>query len=208
MCTHSRLLKPGGTLLCISFHSLEDRIIKRHFQGIILRPDEFLSGADGGSLRTQAEKIVRYDMKTKQIIQADETELNENPRARSAKLRYGTKLWLKERKKNSNHQRANPEIQSVDQQDKLCLSSSFRTQTCCWHALSVLIVERRLHCSYLLAYFALQMPTVVVTARIGQLEPVNHRRLDRIDHRERMKRTVLEKRVEFSSATFRVFRFP
>ena len=79
-------------MLCISFHSLEDRIIKRHFQGIILRPDEFLVDADGGSLRNQAEKIVRYDIKTKQIIQADEAELDENPKARSAKLRYGTKL--------------------------------------------------------------------------------------------------------------------
>jgi 16S rRNA (cytosine1402-N4)-methyltransferase len=87
-----RLLKPNGTLLCISFHSLEDRIIKRHFQGIILRSDEFSSNLDEKSLCNQAEKQIRYDIQTKQIIQADNNELDENPKSRSAKLRYGIKL--------------------------------------------------------------------------------------------------------------------
>ena len=87
-----RLLKPGGTLLCISFHSLEDRIIKRHFQGIVLHPDELSSNLDDKSLRSEAEKHVRYRVQAKQIIQADEIELEENPKSRSAKLRYGIKL--------------------------------------------------------------------------------------------------------------------
>ncbi|CAF1066128.1 unnamed protein product [Rotaria sp. Silwood1] len=86
------LLKPGGILLCISFHSLEDRIIKRHFQGIVLHSDEFLSNLDDKSLYTQAEKQIRYDMQTKHIIEADDNELDENPKSRSAKLRYGIKL--------------------------------------------------------------------------------------------------------------------
>lgn len=87
-----RLLKPGGTLLGISFHSLEDRIIKRHFQGIILRPDEFSSNLDEASLRNEAEKQIRYHIEAKQIIEADENELQDNPQSRSAKLRYGRKL--------------------------------------------------------------------------------------------------------------------
>ncbi|CAF1441090.1 unnamed protein product [Rotaria sp. Silwood1] len=86
------LLKPGGILLCISFHSLEDRIIKRHFQGIVLHSDEFSSNLDDKSLYTQAEKQIRYDMQTKHIIEADDNELDENPKSRSAKLRYGIKL--------------------------------------------------------------------------------------------------------------------
>ncbi|CAF1001896.1 unnamed protein product [Adineta steineri] len=86
------LLKPGGTLLCISFHSLEDRIMKRHFQGIVLHPDEFSSNLDETSLRNQAEKQIRYNIQTKHIIQADDNELDENPKSRSAKLRYGIKL--------------------------------------------------------------------------------------------------------------------
>jgi 16S rRNA (cytosine1402-N4)-methyltransferase len=87
-----RLLKTGGTLLCISFHSLEDRIIKRHFQGIVLRPDEFSLNLDEKSLRNQAEKQIRYNIQTKTIIEADDNELIDNPKSRSAKLRYGIKI--------------------------------------------------------------------------------------------------------------------
>jgi 16S rRNA (cytosine1402-N4)-methyltransferase len=92
MLYNFRLLKPNGTLLCISFHSLEDRIIKRHFQGIVLHPDELSLNLDDKSLRNQAEKQLRYNIQTKHIIQADDNELNENPKSRSAKLRYGIKL--------------------------------------------------------------------------------------------------------------------
>jgi 16S rRNA (cytosine1402-N4)-methyltransferase len=87
-----RLLKTGGKLLCISFHSLEDRIIKRHFQGIVLRPDEFSLNLDEKSLRNQAEKQIRYNIQTKTIIEADDNELIDNPKSRSAKLRYGIKI--------------------------------------------------------------------------------------------------------------------
>lgn len=90
--SNCRLLKSGGTLLCISFHSLEDRIIKRHFQGIVLHPDEFSSNLEDTSRRSEAEKQLRYDIQTKHIIQAAENELDENPKSRSAKLRYGIKL--------------------------------------------------------------------------------------------------------------------
>ena len=87
-----RLLKLNGTLLCISFHSLEDRIIKRHFQGIVLRPDHFLSNLDQSSLHNQAEKQIRYHIEEKKIIVADDDELQDNPKSRSAKLRYGRKI--------------------------------------------------------------------------------------------------------------------
>lgn len=85
-------MKIHGTLLCISFHSLEDRIIKRHFQGIVLRPDQFLSNLDDSSLQHVAEKQVRYEIEEKQIIVPDDHELHENPKSRSAKLRYGRKI--------------------------------------------------------------------------------------------------------------------
>jgi len=60
-------LKPGGRLAVISFHSLEDRIVKQYFVK-----------QKAGSAGT----IV-----TKKPIEADEDEIRENPRSRSAKLR-------------------------------------------------------------------------------------------------------------------------
>jgi len=62
-----RLLPPGGALCVISFHSLEDRIVK-HF----LRR-EALAG--------------RVEVLTKKPLRPEEDEVGRNPRARSAKLR-------------------------------------------------------------------------------------------------------------------------
>lgn len=79
-----RALKPGGQLAVVSFHSLEDRIVKRFFQ---LR-----SGGDGqGSRYAPAREQVdpTFTQKTRKAVGPDDEELNQNPRARSAKLRVG-----------------------------------------------------------------------------------------------------------------------
>jgi len=65
-----RLLKPGGRLLCISFHSLEDRLVKNIFK-------ENMSTL----------KIIT----TKPILPSDD-EVESNPSARSAKLRVAEKI--------------------------------------------------------------------------------------------------------------------
>lgn len=65
-----RLLKPGGRLAVISFHSLEDRIVKRAF-------------GDVAGDRYDAD----YRLLTKHPVIADAQEIAINPRARSAKLR-------------------------------------------------------------------------------------------------------------------------
>lgn len=77
-----RALKPGGLLAVVSFHSLEDRIVKRFMQ--------LASGAESNTNRyapARAETTARFTLVTKRAIDPDAAELAENPRARSAKLR-------------------------------------------------------------------------------------------------------------------------
>jgi len=79
-------LAPGGKLAVVTFHSLEDRIVKRFFQ---LR-----SGAEAQTNRYAPERpedAPRFQLATRRAVIADEAELAENPRARSAKLRVGTR---------------------------------------------------------------------------------------------------------------------
>ena len=78
-----RALKPGGWLAVVSFHSLEDRVVKRFFQA--------RSGKMGGVSRYQPEVAAdapRFEARNKAIAPSAD-EVARNPRARSAKLRVG-----------------------------------------------------------------------------------------------------------------------
>ncbi len=77
------LLKPDSVLAVVTFHSLEDRIVKTFF-------NERAGKVPGGSRHApQAAKTATpvYSLITPKAIAPSETELNANPRARSAKLR-------------------------------------------------------------------------------------------------------------------------
>ncbi|NSX54731.1 16S rRNA (cytosine(1402)-N(4))-methyltransferase RsmH [Parasulfitobacter algicola] len=77
-----RVLKPGGKLAVVSFHSIEDRMVKRFLQ---LR-----SGSQGRANRYAPEieeTPAPFKLKSRKAIGADDQELAENPRSRSAKLR-------------------------------------------------------------------------------------------------------------------------
>ena len=68
----TRVLKPGGRLVVISFHSLEDRIVK----------DAMREGA----------KDKHFRLLTKKPVMASEDEIDRNPRSRSAKMRAAEKV--------------------------------------------------------------------------------------------------------------------
>jgi 16S rRNA (cytosine1402-N4)-methyltransferase len=79
-----RALRPGGLLAVVTFHSLEDRVVKRFFQ--------LASGHEANANRyapAKADTLARFDMVTRKAVAPDEAELARNPRARSAKLRVG-----------------------------------------------------------------------------------------------------------------------
>lgn len=78
-----RILKPGGRLVIVSFHSLEDRIAKRFFA------DRSQAGHGSRHLPQTTRIEPSFDLPFKGAIEAQEGELAANARARSAKLRAG-----------------------------------------------------------------------------------------------------------------------
>ena len=82
-----RLLKPGGRAAVITFHSLEDRLVKDFFRrGTFDEPVENAFTHDA----TTNELVVI----TRKPVTASEEELKSNPRSRSAKLRVAEKIMM------------------------------------------------------------------------------------------------------------------
>ena len=85
--TAVKFLKPGGRIGIISFHSLEDRIVKEKFKYLALAcicPRELPI--------CQCEKKSLIKILTKKPVIANKQELTSNPRARSAKFRAAIKI--------------------------------------------------------------------------------------------------------------------
>jgi len=75
------VLKPGGRLVVVSFHSLEDRIVKNFFV------ERSKSGGGSRHLPEMATNAPRFEILTKRPVTPGADEVSANPRARSAKLR-------------------------------------------------------------------------------------------------------------------------
>ena len=79
----SKILKKGGRLVCISYHSLEDRLVKRFIQNGTFE-NEVISDMYGNK-----DLIFK---KVGNLISPDKKEVKLNNRSRSAKLRVAEKI--------------------------------------------------------------------------------------------------------------------
>ncbi|MDE5560063.1 MAG: 16S rRNA (cytosine(1402)-N(4))-methyltransferase, partial [Bacteroidales bacterium] len=80
----AEVLKPGGRLVVLSYHSVEDRLVK-HF---------IKSGNADGVVEKDfyGNPLSPFKAVNRKVIQASEEELARNPRARSAKMRVAEKV--------------------------------------------------------------------------------------------------------------------
>ena len=82
-----QMVRPGGRLVVMSYHSLEDRLVK-HF----MRSGNFDDDVQRdmkGQIQAPFHPLVR------KAVMADETEMATNPRARSARLRVAERTeWM------------------------------------------------------------------------------------------------------------------
>ncbi|KAM6274621.1 12S rRNA N(4)-cytidine methyltransferase METTL15 isoform 1-T2 [Porphyrio hochstetteri] len=103
--TAEKFLKPGGRLVALSFHSLEDRIIKRFLHGISMTEKYNLGSRqkirhalkncfedDDAQDLPRGKSNSRWNFIQKKVLTPQAKDIQTNPRGRSAKLRAAVKL--------------------------------------------------------------------------------------------------------------------
>lgn len=107
LAASERLLSPGGRLVVVSFHSLEDRIVKTFLA------DRSKTPAGSRHMPEREAQVPTFTVLTKKPVAADEAEIAENPRARSAKLRAAARTDAKPR--TAMPERLLPNLPTLDQ---------------------------------------------------------------------------------------------
>jgi len=83
----TKILKPGGKILVISFHSIEDKIVKfffRHFSSSRSKPSRYFP-------ENKDANTSLFEKYKNNILKPSNSEIIKNPPSRSAKLRYATR---------------------------------------------------------------------------------------------------------------------
>ncbi len=83
----TKKLNPGGKILVVSFHSLEDKIVKFFFTNFSKnqsRPSRYLP-------ENKFTKLILFEEYKNKVIRPSKHEIDKNKRSRSAKLRFATR---------------------------------------------------------------------------------------------------------------------
>ena len=83
----TEILKPGGKILIVSFHSIEDKIVKYFFSNFSenkSRPSRYIP-------ETKSNKLFLFEKYNKKVIKPSKNEIDLNYPSRSAKLRFATR---------------------------------------------------------------------------------------------------------------------
>ena len=83
----TKVLKPGGRILIVSFHSIEDKIVKYFFSNFSssrAKPSRYFPENKGMN-------VFLFDKYKNKIFKPSNMEIIKNPPSRSAKLRYATR---------------------------------------------------------------------------------------------------------------------
>ena len=88
LCAAERILKPGGRLVVVTFHSLEDRIVKTFFRR---RAGEVTGGSRYAPEVTHKGPAASFTLPKRSVTKPTKSEVEENARSRSAKLRLAVR---------------------------------------------------------------------------------------------------------------------
>lgn len=88
LCAAERVLKPGGRLVVVTFHSLEDRIAKQFLRD---RAGEVEGGSRYAPAVIRSGPEASFTLPRRSVVKPSKSEESENPRSRSAKLRVAVR---------------------------------------------------------------------------------------------------------------------
>ncbi len=88
LCAAERILTPGGRLVVVTFHSLEDRIVKSFFRR---RAGEVIGGSRYAPEVVNDGPAASFSLPRRSVTKSSKTEIEENARSRSAKLRVAVR---------------------------------------------------------------------------------------------------------------------